>query len=119
MANCIRRPSGVSRGVSTGIANGFPSVAKQYFWFGLTGAEAGVYILLFGERPWEAAVPPGEGMTKAISEKVQIETEFGPLWSGGGSVSIGDRIYTMIEMKRGLELGAGGGGGIDTPPPSQ
>ena len=79
----------------------------------MTGAEAGVYILLFGERPWEAAVPPGEGMTKAISEKVQIETEFGPLWSGGDSVSIGDRIYTMIEMKRALDLEAADVVGID------
>jgi hypothetical protein len=79
----------------------------------LTRAEAGGYILLFGERPWEAAVPPGEEMTKAISEKEQIETEFGPLWSGGDSVTIGDRIYTMIEMKRALDLEAADVVGID------
>ena len=58
-------------------------------------------------------MPPGEGMTKAISEKVQIETEFGPFWSGGDSVTIGDRIYTMIEMKRALDLEAADVVGID------
>ena len=58
-------------------------------------------------------MPPGEGMTKGISEKVQIETEFGPLWSGVDSVTIGDRIYTMIEMKRALDLVAADVVGID------
>jgi hypothetical protein len=41
-----------------------------------------------------------------VSEKVQIEREFGPLWSGGESVTIGDRIYTAIEMKKALDLWA-------------
>jgi hypothetical protein len=45
-------------------------------------------------------------MAEGMSEKEQIEKEFGPLWSGGGSVTIGDRIYTTIEMKKALDLWA-------------
>jgi len=41
-----------------------------------------------------------------LSEKEQIEKEFGPLWSGEESVAVGDRIYTAIELKRALDLWA-------------
>jgi len=41
---------------------------------------------------------------KELSEKKQIEKEFGPLWSGGDSVAFGDRIYTTIELKRALDM---------------
>ena len=37
-------------------------------------------------------------------EKVLIEKEFGPLWSGVESVTVGDRIYTSLELKRALDL---------------
>jgi len=43
-------------------------------------------------------------MAEGMSEKEQIEREFGVLWSGGVSVTIGDRIYTAIEMKKALDL---------------
>ena len=43
---------------------------------------------------------------KELSEKEQIEKEFGPLWSGEESVAVGDRIYTAIELKRALDLWA-------------
>jgi hypothetical protein len=52
-------------------------------------------------------------MAKGMSEKEQIEREFGALWSGGKSVTIGDRIYTMIEMKKALDLWADDVVGID------
>jgi hypothetical protein len=41
---------------------------------------------------------------KELSEKEQIEKEFGTLWSGGESVAFGDRIYTTIELKRALDM---------------
>ena len=37
-------------------------------------------------------------------EKVMIEKEFGPLWSGEDSVAVGDRIYTFLELKRALDM---------------
>ncbi|MGA6993623.1 MAG: hypothetical protein WBX50_06975 [Candidatus Deferrimicrobiaceae bacterium] len=46
-------------------------------------------------------------------EKVQIEKEFGPLWSGKESVAVGDKIYTMIELKRALDLWGADVVGID------
>jgi hypothetical protein len=52
-------------------------------------------------------------MAKGMSKKEQIEGEFGALWSGGKSVTIGDRIYTMIEMKKALDLWADDVVGID------
>jgi hypothetical protein len=52
-------------------------------------------------------------MAKGMSNKEQIEGEFGALWSGGASVTIGDRIYTMIEMKKALDLWADDVVGID------
>ncbi len=48
-----------------------------------------------------------------MSEKELIEKEFGPLWSGGESVPVGDRIYTMVELKRALDLYAADVVGID------
>jgi len=58
----------------------------------------------------------GKGIAKGMNEKEQIEREFGVLWSGGESVTIGDRIYTMIEMKRALDLMAADLVGIDLQP---
>src|SRR4030042_3120345 len=52
-------------------------------------------------------------MAEGRSEKEQSEREFGALWSGGKSVTIGDRIYTMIEMKKALDLWADDVVGID------
>lgn len=37
-------------------------------------------------------------------EKVLIEKEFGPLWSGVESVTVGDRIYTSPELKLALDM---------------
>lgn len=53
---------------------------------------------------------------KDLSEKEQIEKEFGPLWSGEESVAVGDRIYTTIELKRALDLWAADVVGIDLHP---
>jgi len=52
-------------------------------------------------------------MAKGMSKIEQIEREFGVLWSGGASVTIGDRIYTMNEMKKALDLWADDVVGID------
>lgn len=46
-------------------------------------------------------------------EKVLIEKEFGPLWSGEESVAVGDKIYTTIELKRALGLWGADVVGID------
>jgi len=48
-----------------------------------------------------------------ISEKFQIEAEFGPLWSGVDSISVGDRIFTTVELKRALGLEGADVVGID------
>ncbi len=48
-----------------------------------------------------------------MTEKKQIEKEFGPLWSGGDSVAVGDRIYTANELKRALDLFGADVVGID------
>ena len=37
-------------------------------------------------------------------EKVLIEKEFGPLWSGVESVTVGDRVYTSPELKLALDM---------------
>jgi hypothetical protein len=37
-------------------------------------------------------------------EKEQIEKEFGPLWSGVDSISVGDRIFTARELKKAFDL---------------
>lgn len=58
---------------------------------------------------------PGKdaAMTGKTSEKEQIENEFGPLWSGEDSVTVGDRIYTQDGLKRALDLYAADVVGID------
>ncbi|MGE5188854.1 MAG: hypothetical protein ACM3NF_02230 [Gemmatimonadota bacterium] len=48
-----------------------------------------------------------------ISEKEIIESEFGPLWSGTDTVSVGDKIFTAVELKRALDLWASDIVGID------
>ncbi len=52
-------------------------------------------------------------MAGESSEKEQIEKEFGPLWSGEDSVTVGDRIYTNEGIKRALDLYAADVVGID------
>jgi hypothetical protein len=52
-------------------------------------------------------------MSGESSEKVQIEKEFGPLFSGVDSVTVGDRTYTSVELKRALDLYAADIVGID------
>jgi hypothetical protein len=37
-------------------------------------------------------------------EKERIEKEFGPLWSGVDSISIGDRIFAARELKKAFDL---------------
>lgn len=51
-----------------------------------------------------------------LSEKEQIENDFGPLWSGVDSVAVGDRIFTAVELKRALDLWAADVVGIDLHP---
>lgn len=48
----------------------------------------------------------GRGSAVPISEKEIIESEFGPLWSGTDTVSVGDKLFTAIELKRALDLWA-------------
>lgn len=36
-----------------------------------------------------------------------MENRFGPLWSGRDSISIGDRIFTLREIKRAFDLDTG------------
>ncbi len=47
------------------------------------------------------------------SGKIRIEKEFGPLWSGGESVTIREKVYSAVEMKRALDLMAADIVGID------
>ena len=47
------------------------------------------------------------------SEKILIENEFGPLWSGVESVTIREKAYTATEMKRTLDLTGADVVGID------
>lgn len=53
-----------------------------------------------------------------ISDKIQIEAEFGPPWSGAESVSAGDRIFTLVTLKRALDLEGADVVGIDLHPMS-
>ncbi len=46
-------------------------------------------------------------------EKAIIEAEFGELWSGADAVTIGDKIFTAVELKRALDLWAADVIGID------
>ena len=50
------------------------------------------------------------------SEKERIENDFGPLWSGVDSVTVGDRVFTAVELKRALDLMAADVVGIDLHP---
>ena len=40
------------------------------------------------------------------NEKMLIEKEFGPLWSGVETISVGDRIFTAMELKKAFDLWA-------------
>lgn len=53
------------------------------------------------------------GVAMAAREKDIIESEFGPLWSGADAVTVGDKIFTAIELKRALDLWASDVIGID------
>lgn len=48
-----------------------------------------------------------------VKDKITIEERFGPLWSGRESISIGDRIFTLNEIKRAFDLDIGDVIGID------
>jgi len=37
-------------------------------------------------------------------DKVLIEERYGPLWSGSEMVSIGDRLFTMRDLKRAFDI---------------
>ncbi len=39
-------------------------------------------------------------------DKILIEREFGPLWSGVESLAIGDRIFTLASIQRAFDLEA-------------
>ena len=45
-------------------------------------------------------------MENSCNEKVIIEKEFGLLWSGVDSISVGDRIFTAMELKKAFDLWA-------------
>ncbi len=47
------------------------------------------------------------------SEKTLIEKEFGLLWSGVEAITVGDRIFTVTELKRAFDLWADDIVGID------
>jgi len=48
-----------------------------------------------------------------IKDKELIDERFGSLWSGPESISIGDRIFTLNEIKRAFDLDTGDAIGID------
>ncbi|MBI5577438.1 MAG: hypothetical protein HY896_13890 [Deltaproteobacteria bacterium] len=45
-------------------------------------------------------------MDERYNEKLLIEKEFGPLWSGVDTITVGDRIFTAMEMKKAFDLWA-------------
>jgi hypothetical protein len=45
-------------------------------------------------------------MENRCIEKMLIEKDFGPLWSGVDSISVGDRIFTAMELKKAFDLWA-------------
>ena len=47
------------------------------------------------------------------NEKVLIEKEFGPLWTGVDSLLIGDKVFTAMELKRAFDLWGADVVGID------
>ncbi len=53
------------------------------------------------------------GTAMSAKEKEIIESEFGPLWSGVDAVTVGDKIFTAVELKRALDLWAPDIIGID------
>src|SRR5512143_2298319 len=65
--------------------------------------------------PVYAGVPADgdRGGAMPVSEKEIIESEFGPLWSGADAVTVGDKIFTAVELKRALDLWASDVIGID------
>lgn len=52
-------------------------------------------------------------MAREATEKALIEEEFGPLWSGEDTITVGDRIFTKEGLKRALDLYAADVVGID------
>ncbi len=52
-------------------------------------------------------------MDNCWNEKELIEKEFGPLWSGADSITVGDRIFTVDGLKRAFDLWADDVVGID------
>ncbi len=52
-------------------------------------------------------------MAREVTEKALIEEEFGPLWSGEDTITVGDRIFTKEGLKRALDLYAADIVGID------
>ncbi len=52
-------------------------------------------------------------MGNHLNEKELIEKEFGPLWSGADSITIGDRIFTVDGLKRAFDLWVDDVVGID------
>lgn len=48
-----------------------------------------------------------------LRDKEIIERRFGALWSGCDAISVGDRIFTLAEIKRAFDLDAGDVVGID------
>lgn len=46
-------------------------------------------------------------------DKELMDKRFGPLWSGTQSVTIGDRIFTLLEIRRAFDLETGDAIGID------
>jgi hypothetical protein len=51
--------------------------------------------------------------TPEYNEKILIEREFGPLWSGAKSILVGDKVFTVMELKRAFDLWADDIVGID------
>jgi hypothetical protein len=52
-------------------------------------------------------------MDNCWNEKELTEKEFGPLWSGADSITVGDRIFTVDGLKRAFDLWADDVVGID------
>jgi hypothetical protein len=53
------------------------------------------------------------GVAVSVNDKEIIENRFGRLWSGPESVAIGDRIFTLLEIKRAFGFEGGDIIGID------
>ncbi len=46
-------------------------------------------------------------------DRILIEREFGPLWSGVDTITIGDRIFTLAAVQKAFDLAASDIVGID------